>query len=295
MNTQLLASLLKPADKVERKKRFTLRIDGQVKTGKTNLALTASSEVRPIAEWSKDRPQTVNDLLWIGFEENCLMFAETRGVKVANILDWSSATLTYREIREAIMALPEAVEEYKKAGVTTIVVDSLSAFDDLLIRDLITMAGHTGDMARIRAYGLVNEAHMLLFDMLRKTELNIIGLVHLVEFAPFGEEGGNSQTAQAMKRQAEKQVDKVQASTVAGMRSDFIPAMRPKAAGRWARLSDGVIVTYAEEKVIRAGVTELQYRFVQSPTDGFAAGGRWDLKGPQLPCLYPVLKKLYNL
>lgn len=295
MNKELLAQLLTPSDKTTDTRRFTIRIDGQIKTGKTTLALTASKDVGPMREWSKQNPRECNDLLWIGFEENCLMFAEGRGIKVKNMLDWSGPSLTWGMLRPAVMALVDACEEYKKAGVTTIVVDSLSAFDDMLIRDLVTMGGHDSEMARIRAYGQVNDAHMLFFDMLRKTGLNIIGLVHLIDEGVFGEQGGNSQIAQAMAKQAQKTIDRNQAAAVGGVRSDFKPAMRSKAAGRWARLSDGVLVTFVEEKVIRAGVKESQYMFVQSPTDEYAAGGRWDLKGPQLPCLWPVLKNRYNL
>lgn len=295
MNKALLASLLQPSDTAATKKRFTIRIDGQIKTGKTTLALTASKEIAPYKAWSKQNPQEINDVLWIGFEENCLMFAENKGVKVKNFLDWSSPQLTWGVLQQAVRALPQACEEYKKAGVTTIIVDSLSTFDDLLIRDLVTMGGHDSDMARIRAYGQVNEAHMVFFDMLRKTELNIIGLVHLVDEGLFGEQGGNSQIAQAMAKQAAKQIDKNSAATVGGARADFVPAMRPKAAARWARLSDGVLVCFVEDRVVRAGVKEPQYLFTQSPHKGFAAGGRLGLDGPQQPCLYPVLKNLYNL
>lgn len=294
MNKELLASLLSPSDKTSTKKRFTIRIDGQIKTGKTTLALTASKDVGPMREWSKQKPRECNDLLWIGFEENCLMFAEGRGITVKNLLDWSDPALTWAKLRPAVIAFAEACEEYKKAGVTTIVVDSLSAFDDMLIRDIVTMGGHESDMARIRAYGQVNEAHSLFFDMLRKTGLNIIGLVHLVEFAPFGEEGGNSQVAQQMARAAAKQVDRASAASVGGIRTKFVAAMRPKAASRWARLSDVVLATYTDKKIIRAGVTETVYYFREDSTNEFAAGGRWDLKGSQLPCLYPVLKNIYG-
>lgn len=223
------------------------------------------------------------------------MFAETRGVKVKNFLNWAKPDLTYDKLRPAILALPEACEEYKKAGVTTIVVDSLSAFDDMLIRDQVTMGGHESDMARIRAYGAVNEAHMLFFDMLRKTGLNIIGLVHLIDTSIFGEEGGKSEVARQMQNQAQKKIDQIQAANVGGLRTDFSPAMRNKAASRWARLSDGVICTFVEDKIVRAGVSEMVYRFLMSPTKEYSSGGRWDLKGPQLPCLYPILKKLYSL
>jgi hypothetical protein len=272
-----------------------VRIDGAPKTGKTTLALTASKFCPPQSEWNPAKPVELSDLVWIGFEENCLLYAQRRGLKVPNFLDWSGASLTYRDLAPAIKSLPGAMKQYRDNGCTTIVVDTLSAFESMLIRDIVVEPDYAKDMDRVRAYGRVNDAHDMLFDKLRETGMNFIGLVHLNVNQPFGEDGGNSAAAEAMKRQAEKTHDKVGAASVAGLSTAFIPAMRPKAAGRWARLTDGVLVTFAEQRTVRAGQKELKYLFTSSPSNDYAAGGRWDLRGDQEPYLRPHIEKIYNL
>ena len=291
----LLEQLLSPKKQDDKPSRFSIRIDGAPKTGKTTLALTASQDCPPQKEWDAKKPVSLNDLVWIGFEENCLLYTQRRGITVPNFLDWSGASLTYRDLAPAIKALPAAMEQYKANGCKTIVIDTLSAFESMLIRDIVTEPDYAKDMDRVKAYGRVNDAHDMLFDKLRETGMNFIGLVHLNVNQPFGEEGGSSAAAEAMKRQAEKTHDKVQAMSVAGVSSAFIPAMRPKAAGRWARLTDGVLVTFAEQRTIRAGVKELKYLFTCSPSNDYAAGGRWDLKGDQEPFLRPHLKNIYGI
>lgn len=291
----LLEQLLSPKVVDDKPARFSLRIDGAPKTGKTTLALTASKQCPPHKEWDAKKPVSLDDLLWIGFEENCLLYTQRRGIHVPNFLDWSGAGLSYRDIAPAIKALPAAMEQYRKNGVTTIVVDTLSAFEAMLIRDYVTEPDYQKDMERVRAYGKVNDAHIMLFDKLRETGMNFIGLVHLNVNQPFGEDGGNSAAAEALKKQAEKTHDKVQASSVAGVSSAFIPAIRPKAAGHWARSADGVLVTFAEQRTIRAGQKELKYLFTCSPSTDYAAGGRWDLKGDQEPYLRPHLENIYGI
>lgn len=291
----LLEDLLSPKKVDAKPPRFSIRIDGPPKTGKTTLALTASKFCPPHKEWNPDKPTELGDLVWIGLEENCLLYAQRRGIRVPNFLDWSGAGLNIRDLIPAIKGLPAAMRQYRDNGCTTIVVDTLSAYESILIRDVIVEPDHQKDMDRIKAYGKVNDLHDMLFDKLRETEMNFIGLVHLNVNQPFGEDGGNSAAADAMKRQAQKQHDKVEAASVAGISSAFVPAMRPKAAGRWARLTDGVLVTFAEQRVVRAGVKELKYLFTSSPSNDYAAGGRWDLKGDQEPYLRPHLEKIYNL
>jgi hypothetical protein len=291
----LLESLLSPKKVEAAPPRFSIRIDGAPKTGKTTLALTASKQCPNPKEWDPKKPVDLQDLVWIGLEENCLLYAQRRGLRVPNFLDWSGAGLTWLDLEPAIKALPGAMKQYRDNGCTTIVVDTLSAFESMLIRDIVTTPDYQRDMDRVRAYGRVNDAHDLLFDKLRQTGMNFIGLVHLNVNQPFGEEGGNSAAAEAMKRQAEKIHDKVEAMSVAGISSAFIPAMRPKAAGRWARLTDGVLVTFAKERTIRAGQKELRYLFTSRPSDDYAAGGRWDLQGDQEPYLRPHLENIYKL
>lgn len=291
----LLEQLLSPKAVDEKPARFSVRIDGAPKTGKTTLALTASKQCPPPSEWDEKKPVELKDLVWIGLEENCLLYAQRRGLKVPNFLDWSGPELTWKSLEPAIKALPGAMKQYKDNGCTTVVVDTLSAFESLLLRDIVIEPDYQRDMDRVRAYGRVNDAHDLLFDKLRQTGMNFIGLVHLNVNQPFGEEGGNSAVAEAMKRQAEKTHDKVEAMSVAGVSSAFIPAMRPKAAGRWARLTDGVLVTFAKQRVVRAGQKELKYLFTSRPSDDYAAGGRWDLQGDQEPYLRPHLENIYKL
>lgn len=293
--SELLQSLLSPKKVAEHPARFSIRIDGAPKTGKTTLALTASKQCPPLKDWNPDKPVSLDDLVWIGFEENCLLYAQRRGLRVSNFLDWSDASLSYRDLAPAIKALPSAMRQYRDNGCSTIVVDTLSAFESMLIREIVTEPDYEKDMDRVRAYGRVNDAHDLLFDKLRETGMNFIGLVHLNVNQPFGEEGGgNSPAAEAMRRAAEKAHDKVGAASVAGLSTSFIPAMRPKAAGRWARLTDGVLVTFAKERTIRAGVKELKYMFTSSPSSDYAAGGRWDLKGDQEPYLRPHIENIYS-
>lgn len=291
----LLEQLLSPSGVDDKPPRYSVRIDGAPKTGKTTLALTASKFCPPQSEWNPAKPVELSDLVWIGFEENCLLYAQRRGLKVPNFLDWSGASLTYRDLAPAIKSLPGAMKQYRDNGCTTIVVDTLSAFESMLIRDIVVEPDYAKDMDRVRAYGRVNDAHDMLFDKLRETGMNFIGLVHLNVNQPFGEDGGNSAAAEAMKRQAEKTHDKVGAASVAGLSTAFIPAMRPKAAGRWARLTDGVLVTFAEQRTVRAGQKELKYLFTSSPSNDYAAGGRWDLRGDQEPYLRPHIEKIYNL
>lgn len=291
----LLEQLLSPKKVSDKPARFSLRVDGAPKTGKTTLALTASKFCPPQKDWNAKSPTELKDLVWIGLEENCLLYTQRRGITVPNFLDWSGAGLTIRDLAPAIKGLPAAMEQYKANGCTTIVIDTLSAFESLLIRDLVTEPEYAKDMERVRAYGRVNDMHDMLFDKLRETGMNFIGLVHLNVNQPFGEEGGRTEAAEALKRQAEKAHDKVQAMSVAGVSSAFIPAMRPKAAGRWARLTDGVLVTFAQERVIRAGQKELKYLFTSSPSSDYAAGGRWDLKGDQEPYLRPHIETIYGI
>jgi hypothetical protein len=291
----LLEQLLSPKKTATDSPRFSIRIDGAPKTGKTSLALTASGFCPEPSKWDPKNPIELKDLVWIGLEENCLLYAQRRGLAVPNFLDWSGAELTYTDLAPAIKALPSAMKQYRDNGCTTIVVDTLSAFESMLIRDIVTTPDYQRDMDRVKAYGRVNDAHDMLFDKLRETGMNFIGLVHLNVNQPFGEDGGNTPAAEQMKRQAEKTHDKIEAMSVGGQSTAFIPAMRPKAAGRWARLTDGVLVTFAEEKTIRAGVKELRYQFASSPNSDFAAGGRWDLKGPQAPYLRPHLENIYGL
>lgn len=291
----LLEQLLSPKKVSEKPARFSLRIDGPPKTGKTTLALTASADCPPQKEWDAKKPVSLNDLVWIGFEENCLLYAQRRGISVPNFLDWSGAELSYRDLAPAIKGLPAAMAQYKDNGCKTIVVDTLSAFESLLLKTIVYEPDYEKDMDRIKAYGRVNDAHDMLFDKLRETGMNFIGLVHLNVNQPFGEEGGNTPAAEKMKKAAEKTHDKVEAMSVGGVSSAFIPAMRPKAAGRWARLTDGVLVTFAEEKIVRAGVKELKYLFTSSPSTDYAAGGRWDLKGNQEPYLRPHIQNIYGI
>jgi hypothetical protein len=290
----LLEQLLSPKKVDDKPSRFSLRIDGAPKTGKTTLALTASSMCPHPSKWDDKNPVELKDLVWVGLEENCLLYAQKRGLVVPNFLDWSSANLGIKELAPAIKALPAAMKQYLDNGCTTIVVDTLSAFESILLRDIVVAPDYQKDMDRVRAYGRVNDMHDMLFDKLRETGMNFIGLVHLDVNQPFGEEGGNSAAAEAMKRQAEKQHDKVEASSVAGVSTAFRAAMRPKAAGRWARLSDGVLVTFAEEKVVRAGTKMMQYKFAASPNEDYAAGGRWDLQGTQEPYLRPHIERIYK-
>ena len=292
--TNLLEQLLSPKAVDSKPARFSLRIDGAPKTGKTSLALTASAHCPHPSKWDARTPVQLRDLVWLGFEENCLLYAQKRGIAVPNFLDWSGASLTVSDLIPAIKGLPGAMKQYRANGCTTIVVDTLSAFESMLIRDVIHTPDFARDMDRVRAWGRVNELHDMLFDKLRETEMNFIGLVHLDVNQPFGEEGGNSAAAEALKRQAEKAHDRVEASSVAGISTAFRAAMRPKAAGRWARLSDGVLVTFAEEKIIRAGQKQLQYRFAASPNNDYAAGGRWDLQGTQEPYLRPHIEHIYK-
>lgn len=291
----LLEQLLSPKKVTAKPPRFTIRIDGAPKTGKTTLALTASKDCPPQKDWNADKPKDLNDLVWIGFEENCLLYAERRGIRVPNFLDWSGAELSYREIAPAIKALPAAMEQYKNNGCTTIVVDTLSSFDSMLLSTIVYEPAYEKDMDRIKAYGRVNEAHQMFLAKLQQTGMNIIGLVHLNVNQPFGEDGGNTPAAEKMKKQAEKTHDKVEATSVGGVSSAFIPAIRQKAAGEWARTADEVLVTFADEKIVRAGVKEMKYLFAASPSSDYAAGGRWDLKGNQEPYLRPHIQSIYGL
>lgn len=285
-----LEQLLQPS-KQDEAKRYSIRIDGMPKTGKTALALTASAQCLPPKEWNPSKPVTISDLLWLGFEENCLLYPNRKGVHVKNVYDWSSPDLTWDQLKNAIKALPGMRKQYEDAGITTIVVDTLSTFNQILLRDCVQRPDFARDADRMKAYGLINDGHDLLLDCLRATGLNFIGLVHLEVFQPWGEDGTND----TFKKNADKQVNRIEAMALGGVRSDFIASMRPKAAGRWARLTDATLVTFAEERAVRAGVKELVYKFTQSADSEFNCGSRWNLTGNQEPYLRPILKSVYKL
>lgn len=287
-----IKELLKPKGAKETIGKYILRIDGKPKTSKTTMAVTASRFCPPPKEWDAAKPAVLSDMLWLQFEPGALEYPLTKGLQVPNVLDWSGFGITVQDIYPAIQALPDMAKEYRAAGVRTVVVDTLTSFNTLLLRDVVG-AFPEGSMDRIRSYGRVDEIHNLLFDSLRAMELNIIGIVHLKHFAPFGIEGGKSDSAQKMAAQAQKQVDKVEASTVGGLSANFIPDMRPGPAGRWGRLATQVLVSQPRRVTVRAGVQEIEYGFEALPSDDFGAGGRWDLKGFQPGYLRPILESKY--
>lgn len=285
-----LEQLLQPVSDGVSKDRFSMRIDGMPKTGKSALALTASKQCPHPSKWSSSNPVEVKDILWLGFEENCLMYPRRKGIRVTNLFDWSDPDLTWDQLKPAIKALPGLKQQFIDKGISTIVVDTLSQFNELLIRDLVQRPAYDRTKDVMAAWGAVNDGHDLLLDCLRATGLNFIGLVHLNPFQPWGEEGTND----AFKKNAEKQIDKIEAMSIGGIRADFIPSMRPKAAGRWARVTDATLVTFAEERAVRAGVKEVVYKFTASGNSEFNCGSRWNVKGPQEPYLRPILQDIYK-
>lgn len=291
MNEKLAALLTPQRPKFE---RYILRIDGQPKTSKTTLAVTASRLCPNPAQWDAKKPVELTDMLWMQFEPNALMYPASRGIIVPNVLDWSDQDLTIGDLQPAIKALPEIAKQYRDQGVTTIVVDTLSAFNRFLLREIIERPNYEKDMDRIRAYGRVDDMHYLLFDSLRATGLNIIGIVHLQAFQPFGEsDDAKTAAQQAMNAQAEKQTSKVEAQSVAGMRTDFIADIRPKPAGHWARLSDAVLVAKPALVPVSAGKKAMKYQFVAQTDGEFSAGGRWDLPAVNDGYLRPHVEAKY--
>jgi hypothetical protein len=215
------------------------------------------------------------------------------GVTVKHVIDWSDSTLRIQELLPAIMALPQFAEELRAQGVKTVVWDTLSTTDQRLIRD-ITQAPGMKDMERIRSYGDVDRVHMNIFDALHGMKMNVIGLVHLVNVNFFNEEGAGKD-GDAFKKQAEKQIDKLEALSVAGIRPDFRPAMRPKPAAEWGRLSNCVLAMEPSVEVVRAGVTAVKYSFTAEAGGDVAAGGRWNVKGLQDAYLRPWIEKFYGV
>src|ERR1700710_2739897 len=98
-----LEQLLQPQKQSE-VKRYSMRIDGMPKTGKTALALAASAQCPHPKEWSKEKKVEINDLLWLGFEENCLLYPNRKGVHVKHLYDWSSSDLQWDQLKSAIKA-----------------------------------------------------------------------------------------------------------------------------------------------------------------------------------------------
>ena len=275
-------------------KRFILLVAGQPKTGKTTLAYTASLKCPPPKEWNVAKPVVLDDVMGIQFEPNSVMHLAEKGIQIPNMLDWSDENLTWKDLKPAIKALPQAAAQFKAAGITTLVVDTLSTFNRFLLRDIIDRGSFDSDMERIRAYGDVDAQHYLFFDALRATGLNIIALVHLQHFAPFGEDGGNSATAQAMKVAAAKQVDKVITNQVGGQRTDFIMDIRPRVGGHWVRLADVSLVAKPERVTVKAGETKLIYKFLSESTSDFSAGGRWVIPAISDSYLRPHIESRYN-
>lgn len=293
MDQEKLKQLLQP--KPQAHHNFLITILGQPKTAKTTLAVTVSNKCPPPASWSISKPVVLNDLLYIGFEPNSLMYAQGKGISIPNCLDWSGQSLTIEELIPAIRSLPVAAEQYKQQGIKTIIVDTLSTFNRLLIRDVVTKPDYAKDMDRIRAYGRVDDLHYLLFDSLRATGLNIVAIVHLNAFTPFGEsEDPRSPSQAAMALAAEKQVAKQEAAAVGGLRTEFVPDLRTKIAGHWTRLSDAVLVAKPTMKVLAPGKKALDYTFLAQATEEFAAGGRWDLPPINDGYLRPHVEKRYS-
>jgi hypothetical protein len=283
-----LKTLLQPQQ--NKFEKFILRIDGQPKTGKSTLAYTASRMCPPPAQWDPRKPVALTDIMGIQFEPNSNMYLAEKGVTIPNMLDWSDPRLTWAALKPAIKALPGAAQQYRDQGITTIVIDTLSSFNRFLLREIIEKPTYERDMDRVRAYGFVDEAHYLLFDMLNEMSMNIIALVHLQAFLPFGEDGNNAD----FNKQAEKQEAKLEANQVQGMRTTFIPNMRPKPAGRWALMADAVLVAKPEMKTVRAGVEELKYKFIAKTDGEFAAGGRWAVPDINDAYLRPIIESRYN-
>jgi len=275
-------------------KRYKLEITGQPKTGKTTLAYTASAHCPPPVKWDPKNPVELPDMLGIQFEENSNMYLAEKGIVIPNMLDWSDPGITWKDLKPVIKALPAAAAQYKAQGITTVVVDTLSSFNRFLLREIIERPNYEKDMDRIKAYGIVDEAHYLLFDMLNEMGLNIIALVHLQAFTPFGEDGGGtSAMAQELKKQAAKQEVKLEANQVQGMRTSYIPNMRPKPAGHWAKLVDAVLVAKPEMKTIKAGEEKLVYKFITQTDGEFSAGGRWEIPPVNDGYLRPHIEARY--
>lgn len=286
-----LAELLGTKPSNDTRGTYTIRIDGPIKAGKSTLALTASKECPHPSKWKAKTPVTLSDILWIQTEKNALEFARVSGINVEHMLDWSDPDLTVKELRPAIRALPEIAKQFRDKGIKTVVFDTLSTFNRRLIRDIPDkLEGNE----RIRSYGEVMKCHMELFDALQSMRMNVIGLVHLVGAGIFGEEGGTSAVAQAMKAQAEKAIDKLEAMSAGGFRPDFKPAMYEKAAAEWGRHANAIIVMDPQIKVTGPGQKSVEYKFVASPGGEAAAASRWNVQGVQDAYLRPLLERFYG-
>ena len=292
INMTTLQSLLAPRKPEFR--NYILRIDGQPKTGKSTLAVTASMQCPPPGQWDPAKPVELTDLLYIQFEPNALMYPASRGIHIVNALDWSDPNIPLDTLVSAWKSLPSAAQQYKAAGITTIVVDTLSTLNKYLHQKIIDEPVYGSDMERIRAYGRVNAMHELFFDMLRATKLNIVALVHLKAFQPFGEEGGSSAVAQSMKAAAGKQIDKIEAASVQGLRTPMVADLRDKAAGMWARLSDAVLVARPRQETVKAGVTRMKYEFLTAAEGDFNAASRWVIPTINDGYLKPIIETRYK-
>jgi len=292
MDSSRLADLMKP--QAASYKRFLLRIDGMPKTGKTILAYTASKQCPHPSTWNVEKPVELTDILGLQFEENSTLSLAQRGIKVANVLDWTQRDIDLGTMKTLIKNLPAIGAEAKKQGIHTVVVDTLSTFNRFLLQKIVEEGSFSSDMERIRAYGDVDSFHYLLFDNLLRMGLNVIGLVHLQHFAPFGEEGGGSSAAAQLKAAAAKQVDKQTANLVQGIRTDFIPELRPKVAGHWARLADAVLVAKPTKRVVRAGESVIDYKFITESNDDYSAGGRWKIPPINDSYLRPIIEARYT-
>jgi hypothetical protein len=282
-----LQQLLQPTSFQKTVRGYTLRIDGPLKSGKTTLALTASTQCPHPSKWDPKKPVEITDMLWIMTEKGALEYAQNKGIHVKNVLDWSDEGLTIGDLQPAIQALPAAAEQYRAAGVKTVVWDTLSTTQQRLVRDCVNPEP---EAARMKAYGRVNEKHFMIFDALQGMKMNVIGLVHIINANVVGEDGKN----EAFAKLAAAQVDKLEAMSVAGFRPDFIPVMQAKAAAHWGRMSNQVLGMDPALVTIRAGVKEVQYKFVATPGGELAVGGRWDLQGTHDAYLRPHLEKFYG-
>jgi hypothetical protein len=275
---------------------FIIRVDGQPKTGKTRLAWSVSKQHPAPSKLDPKKPVDITDTLAIQFERNSTLSLQEAGINATRVLDLSDPTITLAEMTDIRRELPKLAIEWREQGVENLIVDTLSTLNRFLLRTIIEEPSHNTDMERIRAYGDVDRWHLDFFDALARTKMNIVALVHLQQFAPFGEQGGGTPAAEKMKQAAAVQVDKVTANMVGGIRTDFVPDMRPKPAGHWGRLSDAIIVAKPERITVRAGVKEMRYQFITETTDDFSAGGRLKLPAiVQDNWLYPILSKSYKL
>lgn len=294
INAERLKALLQPKAADEAIKGWMTFVLAQPKGGKTVFAHTASTFCPPPEQWNAEKPVLLQDLAVIQIDPNGVLSANRLGIKAAQVFDWSQKDLHYTEYAALFQGLVQLAPQLREAGIRTLVLDNFSILDKNL-KTTIVDVHKDGSMDKPRSYGTLSAEEIRIMDYLKMTGMNVIVLAHLKAFQPFGEAGGNSESAQKMAEAAAKQIEKKEASALAGERTALIPDLVRDDVVRYINsLSDAVVSLKRIRKAVGPGKVETKYVVSLDSSKKVGAGNRWNIAGEQPAYFRPILEKVYG-